>query len=126
MTDTPTGRDLDRAIAELMPAYAFPAGVWMIGSESGTKVGPYHKSLDALSAGPEKVLRDAGWQQSISYDGEDFTTEWFPLEPNIPNAAAYAPTEADARAAAVYAGLLAKKEAAGSATGGREVKEEQG
>ena len=69
----------------------------------------YTDSLDALKSGPEKMLRDAGWQLSIvELDPTRWLTEWGHSK-REESVWQEAPTEERARAEAVCQGLEVSK-----------------
>lgn len=118
MNDIPEGRALDRAIAELMgwTGFTLAEDGW-IGrdpEDGHTCYAPdFTESLDALQA-PEQVLRDAGWRLTVLVVDGGARAGWLsPWESAVYPRWLDAPAEPAARAAAVYAGLLANKEADG-------------
>ena len=65
-------------------------------------------SLDALKAGPEKLLREAGWVLAVTgFDDDSWSAEWWKAGRDF--ILVSAPTEARARAEAVCLGLEASK-----------------
>ena len=123
MTDL-RGRDLDRAIAELMGrgvGKQFGKDVWVSDDGSTRALPTFTTSLDALYHGPERLLREAGWSQVVSvYPSGLVTAEWFKERPRERSKPRFElldwkmeesqdGDQAAARALAVYAALRALK-----------------
>lgn len=123
--DELTGRELDAALAEAMGIkhWRVPAGIdyWQETGESVRNIPPaYSTSLDALSAGPEAKLIEAGMALDVvvgyGSDGIRATVayQWRADARSVLDEIIGGATEAEARARAALAALraLADKEQA--------------
>ena len=68
----------------------------------------YCTSLDALKSGPEKMLREAGWEISVSEHAVTYIAMWWNKR-DLTQIRGSAPTEERARAEAVCQGLEVSK-----------------
>ena len=107
LTDTELNKRLMVLDGWAQPAFGFEG--W-IRNQSPWRIDPlpFADSIDALKAGPEKLLREAGWVLAVTgFDGDSWSAEWWKAGRDF--VLVSAPTEARARAEAVCLGLEASK-----------------
>ena len=106
-----TGRDLDRAIAEAMgwEQNEFETAYWYdepgADAPSDRPLPHFHRSLDALRDGPEKVLREASMVLGLHVEPTVARAGWASLAASRIDYSGYGSTEAEARARACLAAL---------------------
>lgn len=117
MTESLTGRALDRALAEAMGLETHGKGE-DTALTTGGLLPRWHSSIDALVSGPEKKLREVGFYFEVgSSVGEEsvrgaFSATWW-VANGDEIADAQGDTEAEARARACLAALQALSVGAG-------------
>ena len=108
LTDTELNERIGKAMGWKQHCPDCPLWKSTDGHEFGSYLPEYVDSLDALKSGPEKMLREAGWEISVSEHAVTYIAMWWNKR-DLTQIRGSAPTEERARAEAVCQGLEVSK-----------------